>query len=121
MAFARSHNKLEPKTEAFWQDMVGRMILKVSEDHIESRLPPWDTVIDGTTRHMDGFSASSPYHIVHYNRDALVVVANDPVTGTMEPTTYNFVSPDVFWVYTGRGPDESPGSHLREYFRRIRD
>ena len=118
MDFARAHNKLEPKAEAFWGDMVGRMTLSVSKSRMESRLPDWDVSIEGKPRHMKGFATSTPYRTIYADQAVVVAVANNPVTGVSEVTTYNFVSPDIFWIYTGRGADASQGAHLREYFRR---
>jgi hypothetical protein len=120
IAFAERNNKLLPKTRHFWAEMVGRLTVTVTGNSIRSELPPWDIKIEGTAHHMDGFSNTSSYKVVYSDPKTVVVVAENPVTLAPEPTTYNFVGSDTFWIYTGRGDDESPGSHLREYFRRVR-
>lgn len=119
MKFAEKNNRLLPKTEHFWSEMVGRLTLTITSNSIRQELPDWDVDIEGKTHHMVGFSNSSPYKITYSGPDAAVIVAKNPVTLASEPTTYNFVDTDTFWIYSGRGNDESPGSHLREYFKRV--
>ena len=119
MTFARQRNKLEAKTESLWSEMVGKMTLTISDKEIRSEMAGWDVPIEGKPYHMEGFSGSSSYKIVFSDKSVIVAISKNPATGASEATTYNFVGPDTFWVYTGRGDDESPGSHLREYFRRV--
>jgi hypothetical protein len=42
------------------------------------------------------------------------------VTGKDAIVLYNFIGPDMLWVYAG-GEDNSQSLHLREYYVRVRD
>jgi len=118
--FIKKNVRLEDKTYKFLADMMGRLTLTFTKDHIESSLPDWDVTIEGKSHHMVGFKEKQPYSIIYNIAHVIVTKGVTPVVHTEGVTTYNFDGPDIMWIYTGSSDQVLPNSHYREYFRRIK-
>ncbi|MBK8583471.1 MAG: hypothetical protein IPL86_17170 [Flavobacteriales bacterium] len=119
IAFIHDHVKLQPKTEKFIEDIMGRLTLTFTKTKLISLLSDFDVVIEGKTHRMEGFMSSSPYTVVYSSENVVAVSAVEPVTNKATVTIYSFVDQNTFWVYTGGSDKALPDSHYREYFRRV--
>ena len=119
-AFNRSQTRLEDKTLAFLEQSMGRLVLRFSATEVVSEMPGWISVSQGLETTMKGFRDSSPYEVVATTAQAVAVKMKEPVTGTAIVQVFNFVSPDVMWIYVGGADKSFPDLHIREYFRRVR-
>jgi hypothetical protein len=119
ISFIHENVKLQPKTEKFIGDIMGRLTLNFTDTEVTSLLPDFNVVIEGKTHEMKGFVSSSSYTVLYSSPKVVAVSSEEPVTGNTVVTIYNFVDRNTFWVYTGGSDKALPDSHYREYFRRV--
>jgi hypothetical protein len=120
MAFARTHARLEARTDDFLDQMMGRLTLRFDGSRVTYHLPDWDVRIEGNQRHMVGFREASYYQVLFCNDSAVMVKARQPVTNKEVVTVYNFVDTDTVWVYQGSADKGTPDLNIREYFVRTK-
>ncbi|KAB8196212.1 hypothetical protein FKV24_004505 [Lysobacter maris] len=120
MAFVREHTKLQPKTEAFLQALVGHMTMTFEGGELHLNMPDIEVPISGQMSPFSGFEERKPYEVLFCSSSTIVWSARQPFGDTDEVTTFNFVDPDTIWVYTGSTDPKMPDLHTREYFRRGR-
>ena len=120
MSFIKKNLKLEAKREKFLEDIMGRLSITFDKHNVISVLPDHEVIIEGKKYNMAGFTEKSIYTIIASNKNVVVVSEKENVSGKQVFTSYNFVSADVMWVYTGGADRTLPDSHYREYFRRVR-
>jgi len=118
-SFIHDHVKLQPKTEKFIKDIMGRLTLTFTKTELSSFLPDFDVVIERKTHSMKGFKTSGPYTVLYSLSKVVAVSEVEPVTHRTVVTVYNFVDDNTFWIYTGGSDKALPDSHYREYFRRV--
>lgn len=120
MAFVRNHAKLEPRTEQFLEQMMGRLTMRFDGSQVAYNLPDWEADIVGKQYHLTGFRETSPYQILFSNDSEVVVKGRQPVTGKEIVTVYNFIDDNTMWVYQGSADKGAPDLNIREYFVRIK-
>ena len=120
MAFARDHARLEPRTEKFLNQMMGRLTVRFDADRIAYDLPDWDVEVEGVGHRMVGFREAHPYKILFVNDTSVVVQGAQPVTGKQVVTVYNFVDDNTMWIYCGSPDKGLPDMNIREYFVRVK-
>ena len=121
MRFNTERAKLDSKTALFLSQLMGHMTLTFTADAMTSELPDLETrTQEGRKRPLTGFRETHPYRVLGVASDSVAVKTVAPVTGRDAIVVYNFISPDMMWVYAG-GEDNSQSLHLREYYVRVKE
>ena len=121
MRFNNERAKLDSKTALFLSQVMGHMTLTFTADAMTSELPYLETKTqEGRKRPLTGFRETHPYRVLGVASDSVAVKTIAPVTGRDTITVYNFIGPDMLWVYAG-GEDNSQSLHLRDYYVRVKD
>lgn len=121
MRFNTERAKLDSKTALFLSQLMGHMTLTFTADAVTSELPDFETrTQEGRKRPLTGFREAHPYHILGVASDSVAIKTIAPVTGRDTIIVYNFIGPDMLWVYAG-GEDNTQSLHLREYYVRVKD
>jgi hypothetical protein len=121
MRFNTERAKLDSKTALFLSQVMGHMTLTFTADAMTSELPNLETKTqEGRKRPLTGFRETHSYRVLGVASDSIAVKTVAPVTGRDTIIVYNFISPDMLWVYAG-GEDNSQSLHLREYYVRVKD
>ncbi|WP_431096602.1 hypothetical protein [Polaromonas aquatica] len=120
MRFNNERAKLDSKTALFLSQLMGHMTLTFTTDTLTSDLPDLETKTqEGRKRPFTGFRETHPYRVLAVASDSVAIKTVAPVTGRDAIVLYNFIGPDMLWVYAG-GEDNSQSLHLREYFVRVK-
>jgi hypothetical protein len=112
-SFNEHHAQLEPKTASFLRQSMGRLTVTFTAETVASRLPDFETTIEGEKHKIVGFSEVHPYQVLGSTEDTVAIQTTEPVSGRKVILLYTFEGPNKMWVYVS-----SLGSHLREYFVR---
>lgn len=121
MRFNNERAKLDSKTALFLSQLMGHMTLTFTADAMTSELPDLETKTqEGRKRPLTGFRETHPYRVLGVASDSVAIKTVAPVTGRDTIVVYNFISPDMLWVYAG-GEDNSESLHLREYYVRVKE
>jgi hypothetical protein len=118
MGFARTHAKLEARTDHFLDQTMGRLTIRFDGTRVSYNLPDSDAEIAGKPYHLTGFHEASDYQVLFCNDSVMVVKARQPLTGKEAATVYNFVDSNTTWVYQGSADQGAPDLNIREYFVR---
>ena len=119
MSFNRANSKLQPKTDAFLAALLGHMTLTFTRTELHEVMPDIEVPVSGKSRPFAGGDHRKAYKIVFCDASMVVWSAKRSYGEGEEATTFNFVDPDTFWVYTGTTEPKLPDLHAREYFRRV--
>ena len=121
MRFNNERAKLDSKTALFLSQLMGHLTLTFTADAMTSELPDLETKTqEGRKRPLTGFRETHPYRVLGVASDSVAIKTAALVTGKDTIVVYNFIGPDMLWVYAG-GEDNSQSLHLREYFVRVKD
>jgi hypothetical protein len=121
MRFNTERAKLDDKTALFLSQLMGHMTLTFTADAVTSELPDLETrTKEGRKRPLTGFRETHPYRVLGTASDSVAVKTVAVVTGRDAIIVYNFIGPDMLWMYAG-GEDNSQSLHLREYYVRVKD
>lgn len=121
MRFNNERAKLDSKTALFLSQLMGHMTLTFTAEAMTSELPDLETKTqEGRKRPLTGFRETHPYRVLAVASDSVAIKTVAVVTGRDTIIVYNFISPDMLWIYAG-GEDNSQSLHLREYYVRVRD
>jgi hypothetical protein len=120
MAFIRETTKLQPKTGAFLEALLGNMTLTFTDAEVRLAMPDTKVPVAGELRPFAGFKEQKPYTVLFCSTAMIVWSAKRSFSNEEEATTFNFDGPDTIWVYTGSTAPGAPDLHTREYFRRSR-
>jgi hypothetical protein len=120
MAFIRDNSKIQAKTDAFLDALLGKMTLTFTGSELHLIMPDTKVPISGELRPFAGFEEKKPYKVLFCSSAMIVWSAKRSFGKDEEATTFNFEGPDLVWVYTGSSAPGAPDMHTREYFRRSR-
>lgn len=121
MRFNNERAKLDSKTALFLSQLMGHMTLTFTAEAMTSELPDLETKTqEGRKRPLTGFRETHPYRVLGAASDSVAIKTVAVVTGRDTIIVYNFIGPDLLWVYAG-GEDNSQSLHLREYYVRVKD
>ena len=120
MAFARENAKLQPKTEAFLNALYGHMTLTFTRRDLHLVMPSIEVPVSGESRPFAGFEHRGTYKILFCNSTMVVWSSKLPFDIEPKATTFMFLDPNTYWVYSGGTDPKAPDLHTREYFRRAR-
>ncbi|MDQ1924613.1 hypothetical protein [Massilia pseudoviolaceinigra] len=120
MDFIRDKSKIEPKTDAFLNALLGKMTLTFTNGNLYVIMPETRVPVSGEMRPFAGFEEKKLYKVLFCSSAMIVWSAKRSFGEDDVATTFNFEAPDLAWVYTGSTVPETPDMHTREYFRRVR-
>lgn len=121
MRFNNERAKLDSKTALFLSQLMGHMTLTFTAEAMTSELPNLETKTqEGRKRPLTGFRETHPYRVLAVASDSVAIKTVAVVTGRDTIIVYNFIGPDMLWVYAG-GEDNSESLHLREYYVRVKE
>jgi len=120
MAFLRENVKLQDKTVAFLDQLMGHLSLSFGKQQVVAEMPVLSVKMGDSLHRLDGYHWQSAYRVVYRNAHAVVAVSREQGSGNEVAVKYNFVSPDVMWIYVGGTDKMFPDLHYREYYRRVR-
>ena len=113
-AFNAEHARLQEKTAAFLDELMGRMVVTFATSEVSYSMPDFETTIDGETFDMAGYEETHPFIVVATTPDSIAISTTEPVSHEPVIVVYHMVSNDRMWIYVNH-----PEIHVREYFKRM--
>lgn len=120
MAFIRDKSKIQANFDGFLDTLLGKMTVTFTGNEVHMLMPDTTVAVAGAMRPFAGSDERKPYKVLFCNAAMIVWSAKQSFATYDVATTYNFVTPDLFWVYGGSTAIGEPDWHIREYFRRVR-
>lgn len=119
MSFYRANNRFEEKQIEFLSSLLGHMTFRFSGESMVTHMPDISVSVAGEQRPFEGFDAERPFRVLFCNEYQIAVEARQPFSEALGVTTFNIVSGDLMWVYSGSTMPTMPDTHFREFFRRV--
>jgi len=119
MEFIKNYAKMSDKTEEFLSQMMGHLTLEFDGKTVHMEMPDLKISLDGEDNDLTGMNETAGYKIIFKNDRTVAIAGYNPVIKKDTITVYNFVEPDLMWVYVSGFDAGMSDLNFREYFKRL--
>ena len=120
MEFNVTYANMSDQSKEFLSQMMGHMTIEFGERSFHMVIPDLQISISGKVHEIVGTNELSDYKVVFANDKSIAITTYDKTIKKNTITVYNFVDPDLIWVYVSGFDAGLPDMHFREYFSRIK-
>lgn len=111
---------MTPNADAFLEAILGKMTMTFARGQLTTAMPDTTVPVRGKPQKLSGFKSKKPYREIFCQGDTVVFATQRMGSDHEEATVFNFVAPDVVWIYMGTTNPKIPDLNSREYFQRSR-